>query len=103
MGTDGGDPLLCSATLAILAFQKSNGSWPSWRLARGEGQEGQLIAEPFAEPSMYDLLHPTWVAVQSLRDRCFEYSRKGNQQWEQFMTRLLKETKLGKLETRITY
>merc|ERR1712183_279742 len=101
--TDGGDPLLCSATLAILELQKTNGSWPAWRLARGEGQAQQLVTEPPAKPTMYDLLHPTWVAVQSLRDRCFEYSRKGNQQWEQYMAKLLKETMIGKLEYKVKY
>merc|ERR1719272_1822607 len=30
--TDGGDPLLCSATLALLALQKPDGSWPYWML-----------------------------------------------------------------------
>ncbi|CAE8645528.1 unnamed protein product [Polarella glacialis] len=43
------------------------------------------------------------VTVQSLRDRNFEYDRKGNAQWAQFMNRLLPRSNLRTLETKIVY
>jgi len=99
--TDGGDPLLCSATLAILELQRPDGSWPYWEIGNVEGltaNEPQQDELPY-----YHRLHPTWVAVQSLRDRNFEQDRKGNICWSQFMARLLKETKLGRLNSKIVY
>jgi hypothetical protein len=98
--TDGGDPLLCSATVALLELQRSDGSWPFWTL--DDNQLG-LVAEAPKEASFYSRLHPTWVAVQSLRDRNFEYDRKGNVAWGHYMERLLKHTNLCKLEHRIIY
>merc|ERR1711957_1134932 len=56
-----------------------------------------------ATSSAYNLVHPTWTAVQSLRDRTFEYDRKGNAQWAQFMNRLLKQVDLHKLEVKVKY
>merc|ERR1712070_142628 len=37
--TDGGDTLLCSSVLALLAMQKPNGSWPYWAMAKGAAAE----------------------------------------------------------------
>jgi len=98
--TDGGDPLLCSATITLLALQRSDGSWPFWQLSKS--QDG-LVAEAPKEASFYNRVHPTWVAVQSLRDRNFEYDRKGNTEWGHFMERLLKQTNLRQLDKRIVY
>eukprot|EP00747_Dinoflagellata_sp_TGD_P208509 gnl/TRDRNA2_/TRDRNA2_81989_c0_seq1.p1 gnl/TRDRNA2_/TRDRNA2_81989_c0~~gnl/TRDRNA2_/TRDRNA2_81989_c0_seq1.p1 ORF type:complete len:572 (+),score=106.86 gnl/TRDRNA2_/TRDRNA2_81989_c0_seq1:105-1820(+) len=98
--TDGGDPLLCSATLALLALQKRDGSWPYWMLDKGAGD---LVACEPEGATFYNLIHPSWVAVQSLRDRNFEYDRKGNQQWAKFMEKTLRESNLKKLETKIAY
>jgi len=98
--TDGGDPLLCSATLSLLALQQQDGSWPYWMLSKNRGG---LDADAPKDAGFYSRLHPTWVAVQSLRDRNFEYDRKGNAQWGQFMERLLRQTKLRDLEKRIIY
>jgi len=106
--TDGGDRLLCSSALTLLAFQRPDGSWPYWILAggaadrKGEKDRGPLAREP-KEASHYNMVHPTWTAVQSLRDRNFEYDRKGNAQWAQYMDKLLKQTNLRKLDVRIVY
>jgi len=100
--TDGGDPLLFSATISLLALQRNDGSWPFWQLSKA-GSEPDLIAEEPKEASFYSRLHPTWVAVQSLRDRNFEYDRKGNTEWAQFMERLLKQTNLRHLENKVHY
>mmetsp|Transcript_61250 Transcript_61250/g.138171 ORF Transcript_61250/g.138171 Transcript_61250/m.138171 type:complete len:606 (-) Transcript_61250:49-1866(-) len=99
--TDGGDQLLCSATLALLSLQRSDGSWPYWNL--GDGDRLTADEPDPAKLPYYQQLHPTWVAVQSLRDRNFEYDRKGNIQWAKFMARLLKDTNLQKLEHKIVY
>lgn len=99
--TDGGDTLLCSATLALLQMQRSDGSWPYWVLDECAGSG--LVAHTPADPKPYSLVHPTWVAVQSLRDRNFDYDRKGNQQWGKFMEKLLRQTDLRHLETKIVY
>jgi hypothetical protein len=72
--TDGGDRLLCSAALALLALQRPDGSWPFLCLA--DDNQGCLVAQEPKESSFYNLVHPTWVAVQSLRDRHFDYERK---------------------------
>merc|ERR1712217_859860 len=61
--TDGGDPLLCSATLVLLALQRPDGSWPYWILAQDCGSK--LAAEEPTNVSSYCKVHPTWVAVQS--------------------------------------
>mmetsp|Transcript_41570 Transcript_41570/g.114514 ORF Transcript_41570/g.114514 Transcript_41570/m.114514 type:complete len:533 (+) Transcript_41570:57-1655(+) len=101
--TDGGDPLLCSATLVLLELQRPDGSWPYWILSQEPSKAEKLVTEEPSEPAFYSRIHPTWTAVQSLRDRNFEYDRKGNMQWAQFMSRLLKQTNLRKLETKISY
>lgn len=99
--TDGGDSLLCSATLVLLALQRPDGSWPYWILDQDSGSK--LAAEEPTNVSFYNGVHPTWVAVQSLRDRSFDYERKGNIQWAEFMSRLLKQTNLRQLEGKIIY
>mmetsp|Transcript_25246 Transcript_25246/g.79557 ORF Transcript_25246/g.79557 Transcript_25246/m.79557 type:complete len:137 (+) Transcript_25246:1-411(+) len=99
--TDGGDRLLCSATLVLLALQRPDGSWPFLVLSQERGD--QLASEEPAKTSFYNGVHPTWVAIQSLRDRSFDYERKGNIQWAEFMSRLLKQTNLRNLETKIVY
>eukprot|EP00931_Biecheleriopsis_adriatica_P058357 TRINITY_DN34714_c0_g1_i1.p1 TRINITY_DN34714_c0_g1~~TRINITY_DN34714_c0_g1_i1.p1 ORF type:complete len:551 (+),score=130.42 TRINITY_DN34714_c0_g1_i1:95-1747(+) len=102
--TDGGDPLLCSAALSLLTLQRPDGSWPYWVLDTSrQGANGDPLSVEPQEPNFYNLVHPTWVAVQSLRDRNFEYDRKGNTQWAQFMGRLLKQSDLRRLERKIVY
>ncbi|CAJ1367506.1 unnamed protein product [Effrenium voratum] len=102
--TDGGDRLLCSATLALLDLQQSDGSWPYWVLHLKEvGSLGEPLACVSPSPNLYEQIHPTWVAVQSLRDRNFEYDRKGNIKWGQYMAKLLKQSNLRKLEHKIAY
>lgn len=98
--TDGGDTLLCSATLVLLELQRPDGSWPYWILSQ-EG--GDLVAVEPAECSFYNKVHPTWTAVQSLRDRNFDYERKGNQMWAKYSESLLKQTNLRKLEHKVKY
>ena len=69
-------------------LQRKNGSWPA-----------VLPGEPQPESTMdsYHRIHPTWVAMQSLRDRDFRIS--DNQFWPEFMGKLLVQVKFGKLRT----
>lgn len=57
------------------------------------------------EHSVYDKLHPTWVATQCLRDRDFEigYTRPGNAAWKEFMARILKQTNFSTIEYKVSY
>jgi len=86
-----------------LSFQRSDGSWPFWQLSKDNTITNDLVAEEPKIANFYNRLHPTWVAVQSLRDRNFEYDRKGNAEWGCFMERLLKQTNLRELENRVIY
>lgn len=69
--TEATDPLLCSASLWLVATQRKNGQWPVWMSGGGK------------DHSYYDTLHPSWVATQCLRDRDFEigFTRPGNALW----------------------
>lgn len=101
--TDGGDRLLCSATLALLKLQQPDGSWPHWELdILHRGPHGEPLAAS-GKPNFYERVHPTWVAVQSLRDRNFDYDRKGNVRWGHYMAKLLKQSNLRKLESKVSY
>ena len=49
----------------------------------------------------YHRIHPTWVAMQSLRDRDFRIS--DNQFWPEFMGKLLVQVKFDKLAYKPTW
>merc|ERR1712159_487679 len=55
-----GDALLLEGSKYLINRQLKDGSWPV-EFAEGKKSDKRL--------GMYDLLHPTWVAVQALRDR----------------------------------
>ena len=88
--TPAGDTLICEATVWLLDTQRKCGSWPLWfNHGKGEGD---------SDTSAYDLLHPTWVATQALRDRDFKLLRHGNQLWDKWVHKLVKQTDFNHLE-----
>ena len=56
-----------------------------------------LPGEPQPESTMdsYHRIHPTWVAMQSLRDRDFRVA--DNQFWPEFIGKVLKASKFDTL------
>ena len=84
--TEASDPMVCEGTAFLLSLQRRNGSWPA-----------VLPGEPQPEASMdaYHRIHPTWVAMQSLRDRDFRIS--DNQFWPEFCSKLMAQVKFDKL------
>ena len=88
--TPAGDTMLCEATVWLLKTQEKSGSWPLW-FDHGTGKDDK-------DTTPYDFLHPTWVATQALRDRDFKLQRRGNQKWDDWVHKLIKETDFGTLE-----
>ncbi len=71
LGRGDQDPEVRAGTRLLLESQRPDGSW--------------LDAASAAEDDAYDQVHPTWVAVQALRDRRF---LKGTP-WAKYVHRLL--------------
>ena len=82
--TSASDRMVCQGSLYLLGTQKKDGSWPYWSAAGDANADKQR--------SSYDVLHPTWVAVQALRDRDFQLDRPEAEKWRVWINRLVKET-----------
>jgi hypothetical protein len=54
-GLDDSDPMVCAGSRFILSKRRKDGTFSRWQ----------------AEKTAYDAIHPTWVAVDALRDRTF--------------------------------
>jgi hypothetical protein len=81
--TSASDRLVCEGSLCLLRTQKSDGSWPYWT------DHGDGALDP--DCSFYDVLHPTWVAVQGLRDRDFKLDRPASEKWGNWITKVVKQ------------
>ena len=88
--TEASDALLCSGTNWLLKYQKKDGSWPVWFM-NTEGYGDEDTSDP------YDILHPTWVCTQALRDRDFRVNEVPTRRWKAYIERVLKETRFDVL------
>lgn len=62
-----------------------------------------MLCEEKTTETHYDMLHPTWVATQALRDRNFELARPGNQKWEEKMRKIIRAAQFDTVEYKIKY
>jgi len=81
--TSASDRLVCEGSLSLLRTQRKDGSWPYWT-DHGDGSKDK-------DCSFYDVLHPTWVAVQGLRDRDFKLDRPASEKWRVWVTKIVKQ------------
>jgi len=81
--TSASDRLVCEGSLSLLRTQRKDGSWPYWT-DHGDGSKDK-------DCSFYDVLHPTWVAVQGLRDRDFKLDRPASEKWRDWITKVVKQ------------
>ena len=81
--TSASDRLVCEGSLSLLRTQKADGSWPYWT-DHGDGSKDK-------DCSFYDVLHPTWVAVQGLRDRDFKLDRPASEKWRTWINKIVKQ------------
>ena len=81
--TSASDRLVCEGSLSLLRTQKKDGSWPYWT-DHGDGAKDK-------DCSFYDVLHPTWVAVQGLRDRDFKLNRPASEKWKVWIEKIVKQ------------
>merc|ERR1712216_190543 len=58
---------------------------------------------PKTDDTPYNILHPTWVITQALRDRNFELSRPGNVKWTEKIRKLMKQVHFDTIEFKIKY
>merc|ERR1712216_557606 len=58
---------------------------------------------PKTDDTPYNILHPTWVITQALRDRNFELARPGNQRWTEKIRKLMKQVRFDTIEFKIKY
>ena len=79
--TSASDRLVCEGSLFLLETQRKDGSWPYWN------KEGDGSKDP--DCNSYDLLHPTWVAVQGLRDRDFKLDRPAAEKWRKWINKIV--------------
>jgi hypothetical protein len=96
--TDANDPQVCTASVQLLSFQRKDGSWPTLLY---EGPS--MLCEVKKTESLYTLLHPTWVATQSLRDRNFEFMRPGNQKWSEKIVKIIRAAEFATVQYKIKY
>eukprot|EP00947_MAST-08B_sp_MAST-8B-sp1_P000735 g735.t1 len=94
--TASSDRMVCEGSLWLLHVQRRNGSWPFWT-HKGAGRAGGK------EVGNYDLLHPSWVAVQALRDRDFKLDRPEAEKWKHWITRLTRETNFATYEHDVSW
>ena len=88
--TSASDRMVCEGSLFLLSTQRKNGSWPYWNQG-GDGSKD-------ADCNSYDLLHPSWVAVQALRDRDFKLDRPAAEKWKAWIDKLVLSTRFSELE-----
>ena len=81
--TSASDRLVCEGSLSLLRTQNEDGSWPYWT-SSGDGKKDPTSTS-------YDILHPTWVAVQGLRDRDFKLDRPASEKWRIWITKIVKQ------------
>ena len=89
--TEASDPQVCSGTNWLLKYQKKDGSWPVWFLGT-DGYGDEDTDDP------YDVLHPTWVCTQALRDRDFRVNEEPTRKWKAYIEKILKETNFAVLK-----
>lgn len=86
--TDASDRLVCEGSKFLMATQLRAGNWPYWNAS--DGKSSKKTADS------YDFLHPTWVAVQALRDRDFKLDRPAAEKWRGWIYKLIKQTEFAK-------
>ena len=86
--TDASDRLVCEGSKFLMATQLKAGNWPYWNAE--DGKSSKKTADS------YDFLHPTWVAVQALRDRDFKLDRPAAEKWRGWIYKLIKQTDFAK-------
>merc|ERR1712185_655823 len=62
-----------------------------------------MLCEVKKTESPYTMLHPTWVATQSLRDRNFELARPGNQKWSDKILKIIRAAEFATVQYKIKY
>ena len=80
-----------SGTNWLLKYQKKDGSWPVWFLGT-DGYGDEDTDDP------YDVLHPTWVCTQALRDRDFRVNEEPTRKWKAYIEKIIKETNFAVLK-----